>query len=71
MGKAALELGVITSALSPQINRLERELSPRVRPAAWAMSTWGLAPSTTGRAFMQTMRGRYPDVRMRMATVET
>ncbi|HDR9878480.1 TPA: LysR family transcriptional regulator [Burkholderia cenocepacia] len=105
MGKAALELGVVTSALSQQISRLESELSTRllqristgVVPTDAGLAFWrqaqlalrhvddaalaarqarlsghvsvGLAPSTTGvlgLAFMQAMRRRYPDVRLRM-----
>ncbi|RKE37873.1 LysR family tcuABC transcriptional regulator [Paraburkholderia sp. BL23I1N1] len=105
MGKAALELGVVTSALSQQISRLESELSTRllqrtssgVVPTDAGLAFWrqaqlalrhvddaalaarqarlsghvsvGLAPSTTGvlgLAFMQAMRKRYPDVRLRM-----
>jgi LysR family tcuABC transcriptional regulator len=105
MGKAALELGVVTSALSQQISRLESELSTRllqrtssgVMPTDAGLAFWrgaqlalrhiddaalaarqarlsghvsvGLAPSTTGvlgLAFMQAMRARYPDVRLRM-----
>ncbi|EML1598435.1 LysR family transcriptional regulator [Burkholderia cenocepacia] len=105
MGKAALELGVVTSALSQQISRLESELSTRllqrtstgVVPTDAGLAFWrqaqlalrhvddaalaarqarlsghvsvGLAPSTTGvlaLAFMQAMRQRYPDVRLRM-----
>ena len=105
MGKAALELGVVTSALSQQISRLESELSTRllqrtssgVVPTDAGLAFWrqaqlalrhvddaalaarqarlsghvsvGLAPSTTGvlgLPFMQAMRERYPDVRLRM-----
>ncbi|MCI0151707.1 LysR family transcriptional regulator [Paraburkholderia sediminicola] len=105
MGKAALELGVVTSALSQQISRLESELSTRllqrtssgVTPTDAGLAFWrqaqlalrhvddaalaarqarlsghvsvGLAPSTTGvlgLPFMQAMRERYPDVRLRM-----
>ncbi|MCP3716391.1 LysR family transcriptional regulator [Paraburkholderia sp. CNPSo 3281] len=105
MGKAALELGIVTSALSQQISRLESELSTRllqrtssgVVPTDAGLAFWrqaqlalrhvddaalaarqarlsghvsvGLAPSTTGvlgLAFMQAMRERYPDVRLRM-----
>jgi LysR family tcuABC transcriptional regulator len=105
MGKAALELGVVTSALSQQISRLESELSTRLlqRTSSGVVATdaglafWrqaqlalrhiddaalaarqarlsghvsvGLPPSTAGvlgLPFMQAMRERYPDVRLRM-----
>jgi len=105
MGKAALELGVVTSALSQQISRLEGELSTRllqrtstgVVPTDAGLAFWrqaqlalrhiddaalaaraarlsghvsvGMAPSTAsvlGVAFMQAMRERYPDVRLRI-----
>ncbi|HTR08610.1 MAG TPA: LysR substrate-binding domain-containing protein [Paraburkholderia sp.] len=105
MGKAALELGVVTSALSQQISRLESELSTRllqrtsngVLPTEAGLAFWrqaqlalrhiddaalaaraarlsghvsiGLAPSTAsvlGVPFMQAMRERYPDVRVRI-----
>ncbi|MCO5397648.1 LysR family transcriptional regulator [Ralstonia soli] len=105
MGKAALELGVVTSALSQQISRLESELSTRllqrtssgVIPTDAGLAFWrqaqlalrhvddaaqaaraarlsghvsiGMAPSTAsvlGVAFMQSMRERYPDVRLRI-----
>jgi LysR family transcriptional regulator, regulatory protein for tcuABC len=105
MGRAALELGVVTSALSQQISRLESELSTRllqrtsngVLPTDAGLAFWrqaqlalrhiddaalaaraarlaghvsiGMAPSTAsvlGVAFMQAMRERYPDVRLRM-----
>lgn len=105
MGKAALELGVVTSALSQQISRLESELSTRLlqRTSSGAVPTdaglafWrqaqlalrhiddaaeaarqarlsghvsvGMPPSTAGvlaLPFMQAMRERYPDVRLRM-----
>ncbi|WP_322028970.1 LysR family transcriptional regulator [Paraburkholderia sp. J76] len=105
MGKAALELGVVTSALSQQISRLEGELSTRllqrtssgVVPTDAGLAFWrqaqlalrhiddaalaardarlsghvsvGMAPSTAsvlGVAFMQAMRERYPEVRLRM-----
>ncbi|MBF6988404.1 MULTISPECIES: LysR family transcriptional regulator [unclassified Cupriavidus] len=105
MGKAALELGVVTSALSQQISRLESELSTRLlqRTSTGVVATdaglafWrqaqlalrhiddaalaarqarlsghvsvGLPPSTAGvlaLPFMQAMRERYPDVRLRM-----
>lgn len=105
MGKAALELGVVTSALSQQISRLESELATRllqrtssgVIPTDAGLAFWrqaqlalrhvddaaqaaraarlsghvsiGMAPSTAsvlGVAFMQSMRERYPDVRLRI-----
>ncbi|WP_455286380.1 LysR family transcriptional regulator [Cupriavidus necator] len=105
MGKAALELGVVTSALSQQISRLESELSTRLlqRTSTGVVATdaglafWrqaqlalrhiddaalaarqarlsghvsvGLPPSTAAvlaLPFMQAMRERYPDVRLRM-----
>lgn len=105
MGKAALELGVVTSALSQQISRLESELATRllqrtssgVLPTDAGLAFWrqaqlalrhiddaalaaraarlsghvsiGLAPSTAsvlGVPFMQAMRERYPDVRVRI-----
>lgn len=105
MGKAALELGLVTSALSQQISRLESELSTRllqrtssgVVPTDAGLAFWrqaqlalrhidsaaeaarharlsghvsvGLPPSTAGvlgLPFMQAMRQRYPDVRLRM-----
>ncbi|MGF6962116.1 LysR family transcriptional regulator [Paraburkholderia youngii] len=105
MGKAALELGVVTSALSQQISRLEGELSTRllqrtssgVVPTDAGLAFWrqaqlalrhiddaalaaraarlsghvsvGMAPSTAsvlGVPFMQAMRARYPDVRLRI-----
>ena len=106
MGKAALELNVVTSALSQQISRLESELSTRllqrtssgVVPTDAGLAFWrqaqlalrhvddaalaarearlsghvsiGMAPSTAsvlGVAFMQAMRERYPDIRLRIA----
>jgi len=105
MGRAAIDLGVVTSALSQQISRLEGELSTRllhrsatgVSPTDAGLAFWrqaqlalrniedatraaqqarlsghvsvGLAPSTggvLGLAFMEAMRSRYPDVRLRM-----
>lgn len=105
MGRAALELGVVTSALSQQISRLESELSTRlllrgstgvsptdagvaflqqaqltlrhadeaIRPAQQARLAGhvsvGLAPTTAsvlGLPLMQTMRARYPDVRLHL-----
>ena len=105
MGRAAQDLGVVTSALSQQISRLEGELATRLlqRDARGARATdagmafyqqaqltlrhaddavraaqqarlsghvsVGLAPSTSAvlaLPFMQAMRARYPDVRLRM-----
>lgn len=105
MGKAALELNVVTSALSQQISRLESELATRllqrtstgVVPTDAGLAFWrqaqlalrhvddaaraarearlsghvsiGMAPSTAsvlGVAFLQAMRERYPDVRLRI-----
>ncbi|MEI2416459.1 LysR family transcriptional regulator [Orrella sp. JC864] len=105
MGRAALEAGLATSALSQQISRLEGELSTRLLHR----SSTGVTPTDAGLAFlrqaqlairhadaaadaarqarlsghvcvglssttatvlaprfMQTMRQRYPDVRLRM-----
>lgn len=47
MGKAALELGVVTSALSQQIGRLESELSTRLLQR----TSSGVAPTDAGLAF--------------------
>jgi LysR family transcriptional regulator, regulatory protein for tcuABC len=49
MGRAAADLGVVTSALSQQISRLESELATRllVRSAA------GVAPTDAGLAFLR------------------
>jgi LysR family tcuABC transcriptional regulator len=105
MGRAAADLGVVTSALSQQISRLEGELATRLlnRNAAGAIPTdaglaffqqaqlvlrhagnavqaaqrqrlsgqvsVGLAPTTAavlGLPLMQTMRQRYPDVRLHL-----
>ncbi|TPQ38252.1 LysR family transcriptional regulator [Cupriavidus pinatubonensis] len=105
MGKAALELGLVTSALSQQISRLEGELCTRllqrtstgVVPTDAGLAFWrqaqlalrhadaaaaaarharltgyvsvGLAQSTAGIIgvrFMQAMRSRYPDVKVRI-----
>ena len=105
MGRAALDLDVVTSALSQQISRLENELGTRllrrtstgVVPTDAGLAFWhqaqlalrhaddaisaaqharlsghvsvGLAPSTMGvlgLPFLNTMRERYPDVRLRM-----
>lgn len=105
MGKAALELGLVTSALSQQISRLEGELCTRllqrtstgVVPTDAGLAFWrqaqlalrhadaaataarharltgyvsvGLAQSTAGIVgvrFMQAMRSRYPDVKVRI-----
>lgn len=105
MGRAAAELGVVTSALSQQISRLESELSTRllqrsaagVRPTDAGLAfmhqaqltlrhaddavraaqqarlaghvSVGLPPSTSAvlaLPFMQAMRSRYPDIRLRL-----
>lgn len=47
MGKAALELGVVTSALSQQISRLESELSTRLLQR----TSTGVVPTDAGLAF--------------------
>jgi LysR family tcuABC transcriptional regulator len=47
MGKAALELGVVTSALSQQISRLESELSTRLLQR----TSGGVVPTDAGLAF--------------------
>ncbi|WP_321909607.1 MULTISPECIES: LysR family transcriptional regulator [unclassified Paraburkholderia] len=47
MGKAALELGVVTSALSQQISRLEGELSTRLLQR----TSSGVVPTDAGLAF--------------------
>ena len=47
MGKAALELGVVTSALSQQIGRLESELSTRLLQR----TSSGVVPTDAGLAF--------------------
>lgn len=47
MGRAALELGVVTSALSQQISRLESELSTRLLQR----SSSGVVPTDAGLAF--------------------
>ncbi|WP_028254121.1 LysR family transcriptional regulator [Variovorax paradoxus] len=49
MGRAAVELGVVTSALSQQISRLEGELSTRLLQR----SSTGVAPTDAGLAFLQ------------------
>jgi LysR family tcuABC transcriptional regulator len=105
MGRAAQELGVVQSALSQQISRLEGELATRLlqRTSKGAVPTEaglaffreaqltlrhaeqasraaqqarlsgsvsvGLAPTTAsvlGGALLQTMRARYPDVRLHL-----
>ncbi|KQP17704.1 LysR substrate-binding domain-containing protein [Pseudorhodoferax sp. Leaf267] len=48
MGRAALELGVVTSALSQQISRLEGELSTRLLQR----SSTGVLPTDAGVAFL-------------------
>ncbi|WP_322060622.1 LysR family transcriptional regulator [Paraburkholderia sp. J63] len=47
MGKAALDLGVVTSALSQQISRLESELSTRLLQR----TSGGVVPTDAGLAF--------------------
>lgn len=49
MGKAASDLGVVTSTLSQQISRLERELSTRLLQR----TTSGVIATDAGLAFMQ------------------
>ncbi len=49
MGRAAAELGVVTSALSQQISRLEGELSTRLLQR----SSRGVVPTDAGAAFLQ------------------
>lgn len=49
MGKAAIELGVVTSALSQQISRLEGELSTRLLQRG----STGVTPTEAGMAFLQ------------------
>jgi LysR family tcuABC transcriptional regulator len=49
MGRAAIELGVVTSALSQQISRLESELSTRLLQR----SSTGVSPTDAGVAFLQ------------------
>lgn len=105
MGRAAIELGIVTSALSQQISRLESELSTRllqrtsngVVPTDAGLAFWrqaqlalrhidnaaaaarqarlsghvsvGFPPSTAsviGVPFLQAMKIRYPDVRLRI-----
>lgn len=48
MGRAAVELGVVTSALSQQISRLEGELSTRLLQR----SATGVTPTAAGTAFL-------------------
>ncbi|MBY4897034.1 LysR substrate-binding domain-containing protein [Cupriavidus sp. AU9028] len=48
-GKAALELGLATSALSQQISKLERELSTRLLQR----QSTGVVPTDAGLAFLQ------------------
>lgn len=49
MGRAAQQLGVVTSALSQQISRLESELSTRLLQR----SSTGVVPTEAGMAFLQ------------------
>lgn len=72
LGRAATELGVVTSALSQQISRLESELSTRL----FTRTSTGVVLTDAGLAFlrqaqlalpfMRAMRERYPDVRVRL-----
>lgn len=52
IGRAALELGVVTSALSQQISRLEAELATRLL----VRSSRGVVPTDAGVAFMRQAR---------------
>lgn len=65
MGRAALELGVVTSALSQQISRLESELSTRLLQR----SSTGVMPTDAGVAFLQQaqLTLRHADEAMRAA----
>ncbi|MDQ8032354.1 MAG: LysR substrate-binding domain-containing protein [Bordetella sp.] len=49
MGRAATELGIVTSALSQQISRLEGELSTRLL----TRTSTGVVPTDAGRAFLR------------------
>jgi LysR family tcuABC transcriptional regulator len=49
MGRAALDLGVVTSALSQQISRLESELSTRLLQR----TSTGVVPTDAGLAFLR------------------
>ena len=49
MGRAAQELGVVTSALSQQISRLEGELATRLLQRKGT----GVVPTDAGLAFLQ------------------
>lgn len=49
MGRAAADLGVVTSALSQQISRLEGELSTRLL----SRTTTGVVPTDAGLAFLR------------------
>lgn len=49
MGRAAIELGLVTSALSQQISKLESELSTRLL----RRSSTGVVPTDAGVAFLQ------------------
>ncbi len=65
MGKAAFELGVVTSALSQQISRLEHELSTRLL----VRSPSGVVPTEAGMAFWShaQLALRHVDVAARVA----
>ena len=49
MGRAATELGVVTSALSQQISRLEGELATRLL----RRTSTGVVPTEAGLAFLR------------------
>ncbi|WP_233237131.1 LysR family transcriptional regulator [Bordetella sp. LUAb4] len=49
MGRAAAELGIVTSALSQQISRLESELATRLLQR----TSTGVVPTDAGRAFLR------------------
>ena len=65
MGRAALDLGVVTSALSQQISRLESELSTRLLQR----TSGGVIPTDAGLAFLQQaqLALRHADDAMRAA----
>jgi LysR family tcuABC transcriptional regulator len=49
MGRAAIEMGVVTSALSQQISRLESELATRLLQR----TSTGVVPTDAGKAFLR------------------
>jgi LysR family transcriptional regulator, regulatory protein for tcuABC len=65
MGRAAADLGVVTSTLSQQISRLESELSTRLL----RRTTTGIAPTDAGLAFWRQaqLALRHADEAMRVA----